>query len=220
MAIQTMRTAAYVQAGQTTSCIGCHEHRTTAPGNLASRAASLEPSRITPGPPGSWPLRYDRLVQPVLDTHCVGCHSPKGNKKAVAKMNLTPAKSYAALSNHASKPIPVQFVWRRGPGGAPGRNTQPYVGMPQMASLSLHAHVRRRYGESQSIVGACAARMSPVLAHLQRGHHKVKLGPEDWERLVTWMDTYGQRQGHFSAEQERGLHDLRKRLAPLLAKRP
>ena len=30
----------------------------------------------TPGPDGSWPLRYDQLVQPVLDRHCVSCHRP------------------------------------------------------------------------------------------------------------------------------------------------
>ena len=33
-----------------------------------------EPSKITPGPDGSWPLDYQVLVQPVLDAHCVACH--------------------------------------------------------------------------------------------------------------------------------------------------
>ena len=47
----------------------------------------------------------------------------------------------------------------------------------------------------------------------------MKLPREDFERLVTWMDTYGQRQGHFSPEQERRLAELRQRWARLLAER-
>jgi hypothetical protein len=219
MAVQTMRTATAVAPGQTTSCIGCHEHRSLAPGNLPASAAKLEPARITPGPEGSWPLDYATLVQPVLDSRCVKCHRPGGEKKAVAKLDLRPGKSYGALVNYSSKPVPVQFVWKRGPGGAPGRNRQPYIGVPQMANLSLHAHVRRRYGESRSAVGACAARMNPLLARLQKGHHEVTLSDEDLERLVTWMDTYGQRQGHFSPDQERRLRQLKHRIAPLLAER-
>ena len=220
MAVQTMRGGTYVQPGQTIACIGCHEQRSLAPANAHARAASLAPSPLTPGPPGSWPLHYGKLVQPVLDAHCVRCHSPKGKRNACAKLNLTPARSFQALANYASAPIPIQFVWKRGPGGAPGRNTQPFVGVPQAATLSLHVHVRRRYGESRSAVAACAARMSPVIARLQRGHNDVKLAPTDLERLVTWMDTYGQRQGHFSPDQERRLLTLRKRVAHLLAERP
>ena len=219
MAIQTMRTGTYVQPGKSASCIGCHEHRSKAPANLTAQAASREPSRITPGPEGSWPLRYDRLVQPVLDKHCVRCHSAKGEPKAVKKLDLTPARSYNALVNYAAAPIPKMFVWTRGPGGAPGRNGQPYVGVPQTSSLSLSAHVRRRYGESRSAVGACAAAQSPILVRLRKGHHDVKLAPGDFERLITWMDTYGQRQGHFSPAQERELEELRQRVAALLAAR-
>jgi hypothetical protein len=46
------------------------------------RALARGPSRIEPGPDGSRPYSYPLLVQPVLDRHCVRCHSgakpPKG----------------------------------------------------------------------------------------------------------------------------------------------
>jgi len=84
---------------------------------------------------------------------------------------------------------------------------------------SLHAHVRGYYGKGQSDPGKGAALTSPILAHLRKGHKDVKLDPDAWERLITWMDTYGQRAGHFSPEQEQRLRDLRDRLAPLLAER-
>ena len=82
LAIQTMRTLTYVQAQQTQSCIGCHEHRDTAPSyGKTAIAASREPSKLTPGPAGCWPLRYDQLVQPVLDKSCVSCHGPRGTAR-------------------------------------------------------------------------------------------------------------------------------------------
>ncbi|MCU0982356.1 MAG: discoidin domain-containing protein, partial [Pirellulaceae bacterium] len=67
VAVQTMRSATYVQPGQTVTCIGCHEPRNTAPPNRPPLAAVRAPSRIEPGPGGSWPLHFDALVGPVLE---------------------------------------------------------------------------------------------------------------------------------------------------------
>ena len=63
MAVQTMRGATHVQPGQTLSCVGCHESRHSAPAGIPVQAASREPSQITVGPPGSWPLRFDVTVR-------------------------------------------------------------------------------------------------------------------------------------------------------------
>ncbi len=98
-AVQTMRSGVYVQPGQTYSCIGCHEHRATAPPAHPAVAAEREPSRIVPGPAGSWPLDFHALVQPVLDQHCVRCHGPQPGK---AKCDLTAAKAYDALVHYGS----------------------------------------------------------------------------------------------------------------------
>jgi len=83
-ALQTMRSLVYLQPGENESCIGCHEHRmkqgaASAP-PLASRRA---PSKIKPGPDGTRPFSYPRLVQPVLDRHCVRCHDGKDTQRAV-----------------------------------------------------------------------------------------------------------------------------------------
>jgi hypothetical protein len=98
LAVQTMRSLTYVQPKQTLSCIGCHEHRDLAPSISKSPLAGLrEPSKLTPGPSGSWPLRFDELVQPVLDRHCVRCHKPGSDDAKAAKSDLTPAKAYQTL---------------------------------------------------------------------------------------------------------------------------
>ena len=185
MAVQTMRTVTYVQPGQTLSCIGCHEHRGEAPANLVASAMTRAPSRLTPGPEGSWPLSYARLVQPVLDKNCVKCHAPGGKAEALKKLDLTPAKSYDALIK---------------------------AGSPSLNDLA-----RRDYGGGYSRVGAGIAASSPIVAMLRKGHNDLKLTPDDFARLITWMDTYAQTQGQFSPEQERALEELRQRAADLLA---
>jgi cytochrome c553 len=98
LAVQTMRTLTYVQPQQTLSCIGCHEARETAPAvDNYPLALSRQPSRLTPGPEGSWPLRFDILVQPVLDRNCVSCHGPARGDKPAARFDLTAAQSYRNL---------------------------------------------------------------------------------------------------------------------------
>jgi hypothetical protein len=101
-AVQTMRSLTYVQPNTTLSCLGCHESRDYTP--LRRRmplALQDEPARVKPDPEGSWPLRYDQLVQPVLDKHCVSCHRPGSQDAEAAKFDLSPAVSYAALLRYA-----------------------------------------------------------------------------------------------------------------------
>jgi hypothetical protein len=107
LAIQTMRSLTYVWPGQTLSCIGCHESREAAPATAARQAlaASRPPSKLTPGPDGSWPLRFDRLVQPVLDAHCVSCHQPASKEARAARLDLTPARAYDGLLAFGGKDL-------------------------------------------------------------------------------------------------------------------
>ena len=98
LAVQTMRTLTYVQPQQTQACIGCHEHRDTAPPLGKPPLAALRgPSPLVPGPDGSWPLRYDQLVQPVLEKACVSCHRPGAKDRKAAALDLTAASSYKGL---------------------------------------------------------------------------------------------------------------------------
>ncbi|MEI7900373.1 MAG: discoidin domain-containing protein [bacterium] len=105
MAIQTMRSLIYVWPGQTLSCVGCHEPRETTPMRTVSNtiASKRKPSKLTPGPEGSWPLRFDKLVQPVLDKHCVSCHAPKGSDPKAAALDLTAGKSYQGLLDYGGR---------------------------------------------------------------------------------------------------------------------
>ena len=185
LALQTMRSLTYVQPGQTLSCVGCHESRDAAPAPRPVPLAALRAaSRLTPGPPGSWPLRFDELVQPVLDRYCVECHRPGSNDAKAAAFDLTVTKAYDCLISY---------------GGEDLKNLA--------------------FEKPRSEVGDCPARKSKLLALLTggEGHEGVKLDPESRQRLVTWMDTYAQRQGSFSSEQEEKLRQFRREMAALLA---
>jgi hypothetical protein len=185
-AIQTMRTLTCVQPGETLSCVGCHEPRTSGPRNQRPQASRGVASKITVGPEGSWPLRYDKLVQPVLDRQCVQCHQPAGQDKRAAAFDLTADRSYAALLN-----------W----------------GKP---SLAEHVRQRYAEGRSLAGASAARQSPLLTMLRAEKGHYGVRLEGDDLMRLVTWMDVYGQRLGSFSPDQEERLKKLRVDIADLL----
>ncbi len=73
-AVQGMRSVVYLQPGERRSCVGCHEPPGTAPAVRTLLATRRSPSPIEPGPDGSHPFGFPRLVQPLLDRSCVRCH--------------------------------------------------------------------------------------------------------------------------------------------------
>jgi hypothetical protein len=86
-----MGSTTQIMPGERQSCVGCHEPRNaTAPvtRRLALRRAPSELKSPPWGKPG--PVSFVKHVQPVLDKHCVKCHSgaaPKG------KMDLSGDKT-------------------------------------------------------------------------------------------------------------------------------
>lgn len=104
-AVQTMRSLVYLQPGERQSCVGCHEHRLKASGiDSSALAARRAPSKIQPGPEGSRPFSYPRLVQPVLDRHCVRCHDGQERDRSVltGEPDGVFTKSYNALASRVS----------------------------------------------------------------------------------------------------------------------
>jgi len=180
MAIQTMRSLTYLQPGEQTSCVGCHEHRTTAPAvNAASLAVLREPSSIMPGPDGSKPFSFPILVQPLLDKHCVACH---GGEKTEGKIDLTgtPEGDFSRSYNALVRLVPFSS-WQ----GTPQANHEPLTHPDQF--------------------GARASSLMPLLL---KGHEDVELSAEEYERLITWMDAnalfYGTFDPEDQARQQRG----------------
>ena len=172
-AVQTMRSLTYLQPGEQLSCTGCHEHRSK---TLIERGGALaitrEPSVIAPGPDGSRPLSYPILVQPVLDRHCVRCHSVQ---KPEGKVILTgePAGSFSRSYN-ALVGLVSYSAW-----GNPANNHEPLTEPDQFG-----------------------ARASKLIQILDRGHYDSVLSPDDWERIVTWIDANALFYGTFNPQDQ------------------
>jgi len=75
LAVKRMLSFLTVMPGEVTTCIGCHEDRTTTPPSVSTTMAlARAPSPITPVPGTPEIFDYPRDIQPILDRHCVECH--------------------------------------------------------------------------------------------------------------------------------------------------
>ncbi len=106
LAVQSMRSATHVREGERLVCAGCHEpkNRATPPFEEVTRLAMRRPpSRLTPDVDGSKPFSYPRLVQPVLDRHCVDCHAT--HEKKPMSLTAKPIKNnwFASYNNLVKK---------------------------------------------------------------------------------------------------------------------
>ncbi len=100
-AVQSMRSATQTRAGERLVCHGCHAGASRAPHALAPTPLALArgPSRLTPEVEGANPFSYPLLVQPVLDRHCVKCHSAESDTPPNLGREPLARKWYASYNN-------------------------------------------------------------------------------------------------------------------------
>ncbi len=159
-AYQTMRSVTYVQPGEQTSCVGCHEPKMTAPVRPYEHLLALRrsPSEIDPGSWGGRPFNYVEVVQPVLDQHCVRCH---GGEKTEGELVLT--------------------------GEPAGSFTRSYVEL--MAAKGLVPRFAQRNQLQMTPPGGdMTALGSRLMTLLRSGHEDVSLSEEELRRLALWID--------------------------------
>jgi hypothetical protein len=182
MAVQSMRSVAYVQPGETLSCVGCHEPRSTSPPNAAPLAALRPPSAIAPGPDGTRPFSYPRLVQPILDKHCVRCH---GNAKADGGIRLTGEFTKAS-----------------------GEHSESYRALATRKLVHWFDSINGGEWVPRTYPGKFGARASRLIELLKKGHYDAKLSADELSRLCLWIDLnvpfYGVYEPAQVAEQRKG----------------
>ena len=133
LAVQSMRSATYLQPGERLVCQGCHEPKTGTPPSPAAVPLALRrpPSRLEPDVDGTQPFSYPRLVQPVLDRNCVGCH--RENPAKAPSLEGTPTtnghKWFTSYQNLAPKYgfWNYQDGWRTTPGRFGARASKLYA---------------------------------------------------------------------------------------------
>jgi len=164
MAIQSMRSGTYVHPGERLACQGCHEpkHRPPAAVPRTPLAFRRPPSPISPEPDGSHPFSFVRLVQPVLDRHCVGCHR---EKKAV-DLTGTIEGAHGWTRSYANLAAKYGFYFH-------------------VQNGSIHSGI---HGGSRTTAGQFGARAAKLLGYLDDRHYGVKMPPEDRRRITLWLD--------------------------------
>ena len=190
-AVQSMRSGTHFQPGEVTSCLGCHEPK-TASAQMPRTAMALRraPSIPKPGPDGTSPLSYPRLVQPVFEKYCIGCH-----EKNVGKAPRLDATVLTHVNQGPQAP-PTRFY-------ASYISLKPYCFYDYNAESMKPGVKRNLYSDPRSYrtfpgeFGALESKLYPMLA---RGHHDVKLAPEDLERIILWLDSTSQFYGVFEKE--------------------
>lgn len=172
-AVQGMRTLTYLQPGERRGCVGCHEPSGTAPPRRMTLALQRRPSVLQPGPDGTQPINYPRLVQPVLDRSCVACHDGTPG----------PGKSNLALTGEPADKFTRSY-----------ESLRPFVRVYEWGTGSIHQTV--------TVPGRMPADESPLSAVLaDETHRKIDLPEANRRTLYLWLDanapfygTYSQRE--------------------------
>ncbi|MDR2755796.1 MAG: hypothetical protein LBC20_08835 [Planctomycetaceae bacterium] len=91
MAVQSMRSVAYVHSGEQLRCTGCHEKNQFVSGSMKSipLAMNRAPSKIEPELNPIEPISYYRQIKPIFDKTCAECHEKQ--------CKVIPDLSYNAL---------------------------------------------------------------------------------------------------------------------------
>ena len=112
-AVKRMLSFLTVMPGETLGCVGCHEKRTDTTRlsrNGIPMAMSRPPSQVEPFHGIPQMLDYPRDIQPILDKHCVECHSsekPEGRVVLTGDYNEWFTQSYYSLFSSRQ----VSDVW-------------------------------------------------------------------------------------------------------------
>jgi hypothetical protein len=202
LAVQSMRSGTYFQPGDNVSCVGCHEpkHETTLAQSDLPLAFRRPPSVLKQETvPGSRPVNFPQLVQPVLEKHCVECHArPESMEKGALTLAREPylaresnfGKWYASyyhlvMGGNANDPSdsPIKHYWQGG-----------------YAFYIYKDSLRTTPGQ----FGAHASRLYKIL---KDGHYDVSLTPEEMYRITLWLDSLSLFYGVY--EKELGERQLR-----------
>jgi hypothetical protein len=188
MALQEMSSYINLMPGEHRACIGCHEKRRKAPGVASGLAMAMDyPAQIPfpqPGETGPRMVDFTADIQPILDAHCIKCHSgpkPKGRLDFVNTPSGKFSRSYDSLKGSGT-------ICYRGGGKAGIRSTPPLTHgsrASRLPAMLLKGHPASPSGSAVT---------SPA----------VKLSREEFVRFVTWIDAnipyYGTYRGSRSIE--------------------
>ncbi|MHB8954313.1 MAG: HzsA-related protein [Pirellulaceae bacterium] len=186
--IERMRTFVNLRPGEVRSCIGCHQSRGEAPGAGTPLAMQRGPDRPRPQSGDETvprPLYYPTDVQPLLDKHCIRCHSPEkldGDLDLTGELTTFFSRSYEEIMGRKLIAYVQEFI---------GSDPEAQKGnVTPLGPKALGSHA------------------SPLIATLRAGHYDVRLCEAEWVRLITWVDANGPFYGSYFGRRNVMYRDL------------
>ena len=167
--VQTMRSWSTLQPGETFSCVGCHEHKNSAPParptlTLAMKAGPgpLEPFDENVPPRG---FSFVLQIQPILDQHCVGCHDRKTVAEGKSTISLQGSGNLEKISSRR---------WSDAYKALADPKFSSWVS-PQSAPPMLPPY-------------HAGAAKSKLVELLTQGHEGVELSALEMDKIACWID--------------------------------
>ena len=171
MMLQSMRSATWVQPGEMTGCVGCHEDRLSAPaaGRNIPEAVKRGASELNGWRGEKRFFNYLRDVQPVLDRHCAACHDY--GEPAGEVLNLAGDKTLVFNTSY--------LELHRGGGFRPGQGG--YISVIGAGPAQIQPAMSW---------GSHASRLMDVLRGEdgEEAHEELSPSDDDVNRIVTWLD--------------------------------
>ena len=186
--VQTMRSWSTLQPGETFSCVGCHENKNEAPPIVSreTQAKKAGPELLEPfyGPPRGF--SFNKEIQPILDRHCIRCHTGEETKPFSLLANQTIEKnskrkwsdSYLALTQARSVDRSGASFYYRG--------NQDGELVNWINNMSVPTILPPYYK------GAAGSTLITMLVRKdsqgEQGHEGVKLSQEELDKIACWID--------------------------------
>jgi len=173
--IQTMRSWSTLQPGERFSCVGCHEHKNQAPPRAAVTLAMRKgPRKLTPFYGPARGFSFTREIQPILDRHCVKCHTGQKQKGKQKKQQKKPF----SLRGRGRLDKGAKRIW-----------SESYLALTNRGKVtSLVNWISPQSGPAMLRPYHAGAAKSKLIAMLEKGHNKTKLSREELDKIACWID--------------------------------
>ena len=193
--VQSMRSWSTLQPGEKFSCVGCHENKneiSLSTGTTMAMKAGPKPLDPIFGPPRGF--SFPKMVQPILDKHCIKCHKdttkklgpPPRRKKGAPK----PKIDTNANIDPNNKTLAFSLLSKPNPDGRAKRNwSDAYLNLTQRGRPNEVVN----WLNVQSIppmlppyfAGACK---SKIFEHISGPKCNVKLSKQELALIACWID--------------------------------
>ena len=179
--VQTMRSWSTLQPGEIFSCVGCHENKNETPRIVrrTTQAMKAGPQPLKPfyGLPRGF--SFNTEIQPILDRHCVKCHTGRETEpfglsgaQIIEKNSKRKwSESYLALTQARPVERSGRALYYKGNQDGELVNWINNMSVPTMLPPYYKGAAR-----------------SKLITMLEQGHEDVELSQEEMDKIACWID--------------------------------